>query len=51
MAGCDGRYMPESQTGGPLSKELRYAWISGFTDAMEADDDEEPEPECAGFGQ
>lgn len=49
MAGCDGRYMPESSSGGPLSEEERYAWLSGFNDAMEADDGEEPEPACAGY--
>jgi hypothetical protein len=51
MAGCDARYMPESSSGGPLSEDVRYAWIAGFNDAMEAEDDEEPEPDAAGFGE
>lgn len=49
MAGCDGRYMPESSSNGPLSADQRYAWIHGFEDAMEAEDGEELEPACVGY--
>lgn len=30
--------------------EAAYAWDHGFFDAMEADDDESPEPACVGYG-
>lgn len=51
MSGCDGRYMPESSPNGPLSQRHRDAWIAGFYDAMEAEDDEEPEPAAAGYDE
>lgn len=47
MAGCDGRYtMPGVYQG----ESLAHAWRHGFVDAMEAEDGEDPEPECAGYG-
>lgn len=46
MAGVDGRYA--SQAG--RNEDERYAWTHGFLDAMEAEDGEQPEPECAGYG-
>ena len=49
MAGIDGRYVPLAEYG-YTSEELRYAWTHGFLDAMEAEDVEEPEPACAGYG-
>jgi hypothetical protein len=49
--GCDGRYLPETQSGGPLAEDLRYAFTHGFLDAMDREDDnEEPEPACHGYG-
>lgn len=40
MAGVDGRYCTEAGN---------YAWLHGWLDAMEAEDDEKPEPACAGY--
>lgn len=48
MAGVDGRYVPLAENG-YTTEEARYAWTAGWLDAMEADDDEDPEPACAGF--
>jgi hypothetical protein len=28
---------------------ISYAWTAGALDAMEAEDDDKPEPACAGF--
>lgn len=41
MSGLDGRY---------LSKSMVAAFCAGFTDAMEAEDGEQPDPACAGYG-
>jgi isocitrate lyase len=46
MAGVDGRYASESSS----KAENSYAWIHGWLDAMEAEDSEEPQPDCAGYG-
>lgn len=46
MAGVDGRYHDPD-----ASEEVNYAWYAGFLDAIETEDDEEPEPACAGFGE
>ena len=46
MAGEDGRYTNPH----PRQSAAAYAWDAGFLDAMEAEDGEMPEPECAGFG-
>ncbi len=51
MSGCDGRYMPESSSYGPLAPNHREAWIAGFNDAMEAEDHDEPCPEAAGYAE
>jgi hypothetical protein len=46
MNGEDGRFTNPH----PFRTDTNYAWSAGFLDAMEAEDDEEPEPWCAGFG-
>jgi hypothetical protein len=46
----DGRYVPLAELG-YTTEELRSAWTTGFLDAMEAEDGEEPEPACAGYGE
>jgi hypothetical protein len=45
VQGLDGRWS------NPYLKisEEHYAWTHGFLDAMEAEDDELPEPGCAGY--
>ncbi len=50
MAGVDGRYVLLVEDG-YTTEELRYAWTHGFLDAMEAEDGEEPEPACHGYGK
>jgi ribosome modulation factor len=50
MAGCDGRYEPLAEDGYE-TPELREAWYAGWQDAMDAEDDEEAEPDAAGYGQ
>ena len=47
MAGEDGRYT------NPYSDQHpnRYAWDHGFLDAMDAEDGEQPEPACHGYGR
>jgi hypothetical protein len=62
MNGVDGRYAQQfvAHLGGApakfhdssayqINKELAGAWTHGWLDAMEAEDGEEPEPECAGY--
>jgi hypothetical protein len=45
MAGEDGRYTnPYKQR-----TDLAYAWNHGFLDAMEAEENEEPQPATAGY--
>jgi hypothetical protein len=34
----------------PSGSQIQHAWDAGFLDAMEAEDGEQPEPQCAGFG-
>ena len=45
MAGEDGRFTNPF----PRTSANAYAWNAGFLDAMEAEDNETPEPDCAGF--
>lgn len=45
FAGEDGRFTNPF----PLRTDDREAWTHGFLDAMEAEDDETPEPACAGY--
>ena len=48
MRGEDGRFTNPY----PLAIDTEYqhiAWCHGFLDAMEAEDDDEPEPGCAGY--
>lgn len=45
MAGYDGRYVNPHDR----NSDVAYAWNAGFLDAMEAEDDDAPDPECAGF--
>lgn len=51
MNGVDGRYASTFGYDEPyrITDTHRYAWEHGFLDAMEADDDEQPEPSCAGY--
>lgn len=55
MAGEDGRYTNPHLGMTVLNlahrpDALKRAWDCGWQDAMEAEDGEEPEPQCAGFG-
>lgn len=43
--GEDGRFTNQL----PRHSDTEYAWNHGFLDAAEAEDGEEPEPECAGY--
>jgi hypothetical protein len=45
--GEDGRFTNPF----PRHSATEYAWTHGFLDAMEATDDETPEPACAGYGE
>jgi hypothetical protein len=47
MAGFDGRYLPDRDDFKQV--QLAYAYHHGWLDAMEAEDNEEPEPACAGY--
>lgn len=48
MDSVDGRYVPLADHG-YATEELRYAWMHGWLDAMEAEDGEGPEPACVGY--
>lgn len=45
MSGEDGRFTNPH----PSRTDAAYAWNHGFLTAMEAEDGELPEPECAGY--
>jgi hypothetical protein len=45
MAGEDGRFTNPYER----RTDLAYAWNHGFLDAMDAEDNEEPRPETAGY--
>lgn len=47
FAGEDGRYTNPCER----RSDTAYAWDHGFLDAMEAEDDESPLPECVGYGR
>lgn len=44
MAGLDGRYSNPHE-----DRDLNYAWNYGFLNAMDAEDGEDPDPECVGY--
>ncbi len=46
FAGEDGRFANPYNC---LKSKLQCAWTHGFLDAMEAEDNEEPEPSTAGY--
>ena len=48
MQGEDGRFTNPYPA--HVADPQHYAWSHGFLDAMEAEDGETPEPECAGYG-
>jgi len=48
-AGIDARYCGPTLTAEGYSEDDKYAWLAGWLDAMEADDDETCEPDAAGF--
>ena len=45
MAGADPRFVNPYESNAMEA----YAWNAGALDAFDAEDGEEPEPECAGF--
>lgn len=45
FSGEDGRFTNPY----PRRSEEAYAWDHGFLDAMEAEENEQPEPTCAGY--
>ena len=47
FAGEDGRFTNPFKDGSEARN--KYAWDHGFLDAMEAEDDEKPEPSCVGY--
>ena len=44
FAGVDGRYAPLELYG-----DTKYAWKHGWLDALEAEENEEPQPACVGY--
>lgn len=49
MDGLDGRYVNPYPSDMNECYDESYAWTHGFLDAMESEEGEQPEPECAGY--
>lgn len=50
MKGEDGRYTnPHKPPSMPDFRDPHVVWCTGFLDAMEAEDGEQPQPETAGL--
>jgi len=45
LDGLDGRFVNPY----PRRTDESYAWEHGFLNAMESEEGEQPEPECAGY--